>query len=155
MHKFRKYRVVLLAVLIVLVLGFGSRVLAADIILNDLNGKPVNLSRLTGKPVILFFWTTWCPSCRKTLNSLNQQYAEISKEGIIFFGVDVAEPVYKTERFFKGYALNFNVLLDVDGELADKYGLIGVPTFIFLNKDGKMVAQTYRWPANYKSLLTN
>jgi peroxiredoxin len=139
--------------LIFLALGFGKDSLAGDIILNDLEGQAVNLSNLKGKPVILFFWTTWCPFCRQELRSLNQQYSQIAKEGITILGVNVNEPTYKVERFFKGYPLNFRMLLDKTGKLADQYDLMGVPTYVFLDKTGRMVLQAHSLPENYKSLL--
>lgn len=153
MHIFRKFRTLLLMALICLVLGFGKDAQAADIILNDLGGQPVNLSSYTGKPVILFFWTTWCPYCRQELKKLNQQCSQIAKEGIIILGVNVNEPAYKVQRFFKDYQLNLKILLDKDGSLADKYNLLGVPTYIFLDKNGKVISQAHNLPENYKNLL--
>ena len=153
MINFIKFKLPVLIITISLVLGFGKAALAADMILNDLAGKPVNLSNYKGKPVILFFWTTWCPYCRQELNKLNLQQAKISREGILILGVNVNEPKYKVQRFFKGYTLNFQMLLDSSGALADKYNLIGVPTFVFLDKTGKEISQTHNLPANYKDLL--
>ena len=77
----------------------------------------------------------------------------MAKEGVIIFGVNVSEPEYKVQIFFKGYPLNFKMLLDKDGLLANKYGLMGVPTYIFLDKTGKVILQTHSFPVNYKSLL--
>ncbi|HNW39531.1 MAG TPA: TlpA disulfide reductase family protein [Candidatus Omnitrophota bacterium] len=153
MINFIKFKLPVLIITIFLVLGFGKAAPAADMILNDLAGKPVNLSNYKGKPVILFFWTTWCPYCRQELNKLNLQQAKISREGILILGVNVNEPKYKVQRFFKGYTLNFQMLLDSSGALADKYNLIGVPTFVFLDKTGKEISQTHNLPANYKDLL--
>ncbi|MFH0918520.1 MAG: TlpA disulfide reductase family protein [Candidatus Omnitrophota bacterium] len=151
----RKFKTLLLIALICLVVGFGKGVQAADdIILNDLSGQAVNLAGYKGQPVILFFWTTWCPYCRAELRELNQQYSAITQEGIVLLGVNVNEPVNKVQKFFKGYQLNFRMLLDKSGLLADKYELMGVPTYIFLNKTGKVVLQTHNLPANYKSLLS-
>ena len=153
MHIFRKFRTLLFIALIWLVLGFAKDALANDIILNDLGGSAVQLSSYKGKPVILFFWTTWCPYCRQELRMLNQQYSQIAKEGIVLLGVNVSESDYKVQRFFKGYPLNFKMLLDKAGLLADKYGLLGVPTYIFLDKNGQVISQAHSLPVNYKSLL--
>jgi peroxiredoxin len=150
---YKKFRVGLLIGLVLLALGFSQGAVAADMVLNDLSGQQNKLSSYIGKPVILFFWTTWCPSCRKELKILNQQAPAISKEGIVILGVDVGEPDYKVKKYLTDYPLNFKVLLDKGMELTDSYGLIGVPTFIFLNKAGKVVAQTHRLPADYQSLL--
>ncbi len=154
MFIFRKFKTLILMILILLILGFAKKALASDIMLNDLNGKAVNLSQSSkGKPVILFFWTTWCPYCRSEIKVLNQRHAQIEKEGIVVFGINVGEPDYKVQRFFKDYQLNFRMLLDQVGLLADKYGLMGVPTYMFLDKTGQMILKTHSLPENYKSLL--
>jgi peroxiredoxin len=153
MHIFRKFRTLLLLVLIWLVLGFAKEALAGNIILNDLGGRAVDISSYKGKPVILFFWTTWCPYCRAELKILNQQYSVISREGIVILGVNISESENKVQRFFKGYPLNFKILLDKDGLLADKYDLLGVPTYVFLDKTGQLISQEHSLPGNYKNLL--
>ena len=153
MRNSKRFRLMLFMGLISLILGFGETALAAEITLKDLDGQTVSLSSYNGKPVILFFWTTWCPYCRQELKKLNQQYSQIAKEGIIVLGVNVNEPDYKVQKFFKDYQLNFKILLDKGGLLADKYNLIGVPTYIFLDKTGKVISQAHNLPANYKSLL--
>ncbi|MHB8154692.1 MAG: TlpA family protein disulfide reductase [Candidatus Omnitrophota bacterium] len=153
MHIFRKFRALLLMVLIWLVLGFSEGALADDIILNDLGGRAVQLSSYKGKPVIMLFWTTWCPYCREELKNLNQQYLQIEQQGIVVFGVNVNEPDYKVQRFFKNYQLNFRILLDKAGLLSDKYGLMGVPTYVLLDKTGEVISQSHSLPDNYKSLL--
>lgn len=150
---FPKFRALLLMALICLVLGFGKEALAGDIILNDLGGQAVDLSSYRGKPVILFFWTSWCPYCREELRTLNQRYSVMTQEGIIIFGVNVNEPDYKVQRFFESYLPNFKILLDKYGLLANKYNLIGVPTYIFLDKTGQVVSRSHSLPENYKSLL--
>jgi peroxiredoxin len=153
MVKLKKIKLLLALAIISLVLGMGEAALASEIILNDLGGQAVNISSYQGKPVILFFWTTWCPYCRMELKKLNQGYAQITKEGIVLLGVNVSEPEYKVRRFFKGYLLHFRMLLDKYGLLADKYELLGVPTYIFLDKAGKVISQAQRLPENYKNLL--
>jgi peroxiredoxin len=122
------------------------------IVLNDLQGASVNLSRLKN-PTILFFWTTWCPYCRKEIKALNQIYPQMQKEGITVFAVNVGESAYRVQRFFKDYVLNFRVLLDKDQKLADNYDLLGVPTYIFLDKHGLVVLRDNSLPADYKNLL--
>ena len=154
MFDFKRGRLLLFAALTFLMLGCFSWAFAAEISLDDLNGQKHSLSQYLGKPVILFFWTTWCPSCRKELVNLGQRSGAISEEGIVVLGVDAGEPDYKVKKYLKDLPLNFTILLDKEMELVDKYELIGVPTFVFLDKDGKVVGQAHRFPANYKSLLT-
>jgi peroxiredoxin len=152
-HNSGKSKILLLMLLICLVLGAGKCALAGDMILNDLYGQPVNIASYQGKPVVLFFWTTWCPYCRAELKILNQQSVSMAKEGIIVIGIDVNEPDYKVRRFFEGYQLNLKILIDKTGSLSDKYGLLGVPTYVFLDKTGKEITQAHNLPVDYKSLL--
>lgn len=141
------------AILIFPALCFINTAAASDIILNDLKGSPVNLSSPKNKPTILFFWTTWCPYCRKEIKVLNQNYAQMEKEGITLFAVNIGESSDKVQRFFKDYTLSFGALLDKDGEAADNYDVIGVPTYVFLNKAGRIISHENTLPADYKNLL--
>ncbi|MDD5477867.1 MAG: TlpA disulfide reductase family protein [Candidatus Omnitrophica bacterium] len=149
----KKNRILVLVILILLVLGFSKTASAGDIILNDLDGKAVDLSSYNGKPTILFFWTTWCPYCRKEIKILNQMYPQMKKEGITVFAVNIGEPDYKVQRFFMSNALTFGILLDRDGLVADKYKVIGVPTYVFMDKSGRVISDQHALPLDYKKLL--
>lgn len=166
MSIFKKIRILILVVLIILVSGFSKEIFAAgslpaagsaiggNIILNDLSGKTVDLSAYKGKPMILFFWTTWCPYCRKEIKILNQMYPQLKKEGINVFAVNVGESKYAVQNFFVKALLSFEVLLDKDGEAADKYNIMGVPTYIFIDKSGHLNSRNIL-PVDYKKLLLN
>ena len=154
MNNFRKFIVYLPLVLILLVLSFRSSVLAADIILKDLHGQEVNLSSENGKPTILFFWTTWCHFCRNEIKALNQNYERMENDGINVFAIDIGEPKYRVENFYENNMLNFKVLLDEHGLAADEYDVMGVPTYIFLDKSGKIISRGNNLPQDYKALLS-
>ncbi|MDD2752831.1 MAG: TlpA disulfide reductase family protein, partial [Candidatus Omnitrophica bacterium] len=100
MRKTRK-AAIFLVLIVILSSGFANTVLAGDIVLNDLESRRVDLSGLTGRPSILFFWTTWCPYCRTELRALNKMYPQMEKEGITVFAVNVGEENYKVKRFLK------------------------------------------------------
>ncbi len=153
MQNINKFKILFCALLICLGLGLFREGRAAEIILNNLDGQPVSVSSYQGKPVILFFWTTWCPYCRQEIKILNQHYSKIVKADIVLMGVNVSESDYKVQRFFKGYSLNFPMLLDKAGKLADQYDLIGVPTYVCLDKTGKLISRSNNFPERYKYLL--
>jgi len=155
MHLSRKGAVSLLTVLILLVFGFTNITFAQDIILKDLESQPVNLSHYKGNPAIFFFWTTWCPYCRKEMKTLNQMYPQMKKEGIALFGVNVGELDYKVVKFIKDNAISFRVLLDRNSAAAYDYEVIGVPTYILLDKAGRVIMQGNSLPVDYKDLLKN
>lgn len=110
--------------------------LAPDFTLKDLNGRPVQLSSLKGKVVLLNFWATWCPPCREEIPSmmrLNQAMQgkpfQMLAVSIDEGGKDAVESFFKKERFF------LPALLDSDGKVARRYGTTGVPeTFVIDSK---------------------
>ncbi|MDD3274690.1 MAG: TlpA disulfide reductase family protein [Candidatus Omnitrophica bacterium] len=150
----RNFRMPFLAVLFFIFSVFGSMSFAEGIVLSDLKGEKADLASYKGKPVILFFWTTWCPYCRQELKDLNQRYPQITEDGIVLLGVNVNEPSYKVQNFFESYPLQFRMLLDKNGLLADEYNLMGVPTYVFLDKEGKEISQAHSLPPDYKLLLS-
>ena len=153
MRNLGKAGIFLFLITMILILSFANTAFCGGLILNDLESKPVNLSTLSGKPAILLFWTTWCPYCRVELKSLNKMYPQMEKEGLVVFAVNVGEAGYKVERFLKENPLSIKILLDKDAKAAENYEINGVPTYIFLNKDGKVVSLEHSLPADYKSLL--
>lgn len=117
-----------------------EKTLAVDFKLSDLNQNTVTLSNFKDKqPVILFFWTTWCPFCRKELKTLKDMYPGLKEEGWELFAIDVGEPLYRVDNFTKSYSFNFRVLLDKDAAVAEAYNILGVPTYILINKEGYIV----------------
>ncbi len=155
MHFSRNGAVSLFTVLILLVFGFTNLIFAQDLILKDLESNSVNLSHYKGNPAILFFWTTWCSYCRKEIKALNQMYPQMKKEGITLFGVNIGELDYKVAKFIQDNAISFRVLLDRNSVAAYDYEVIGVPTYILLDKDGRVIMQGNSLPADYKDLLKN
>ena len=127
-----------------------------DFSLKDLDGNNITLSDFRNKkPVLLFFWTSWCFFCRGELSSLNRIYPQLQSEDIEILAIDIQENKAKVERFLRRNPVAFKVLLDSDAEVAYSYGLIGVPTFVLVNKRGEIVFQDNFFPQNrYKEFLT-
>jgi peroxiredoxin len=128
--------------------------LAADFKLEDLSQNTFSLSSYRDKqPVVLFFWTTWCPYCRTELKNLNEIYPQLRKDGWELLAINVGEPAYKVDNFVQGKGLTFKVLLDKDTAVADAYGLMGVPTYFFVDKKGNIILRENYFPlAKYKEL---
>lgn len=129
---------------------------AADFKLSDINNNTVTLSSYRDKqPVFLFFWTTWCPFCRKELKLLSDKYAQLVKDGFALLAINVGEPAYKVDNFIKKYSLAFEVLLDKDAKVAYTYDILGVPTYVLVDKKGYIVFEGNRFPQeNYKDLIS-
>lgn len=131
-----------------------AEILAKDFTLLDLENKESSLSSLKGKSVVLFFWTTWCPFCRKELKELNGMYADLKKDGIELLAIDTGEPLDKVDKFVKSYNLAFRVFLDKDMAVAESYEILGVPTYILIDKKGYIVFKDNQFPQKeYKNLI--
>jgi peroxiredoxin len=128
---------------------------APDFKLRDIDQRTVVLINYRDKqPVVLFFWTTWCPYCRKELKTLNDIYPELVKEGIEVLAVNIGEPATRVGRFTKTYPLAYRVLLDEDSAVAGDYELIGVPTYILIDRKGYIVFKDNYFPKEkYRSLI--
>ena len=116
---------------------------APDFSLKDLQGKVFHLRNQRGKPVLIFFGTTWCPSCRSELPFYKEIYEAYTKRGLEVIYVNIMEPRGKVARFTKANALPFKILLDEDGEVATNYAVVGVPSLVLIDKEGKIIKTTH------------
>jgi peroxiredoxin len=121
-----------------------------------MDGNQVILSNYRDKePVLLFFWTTWCPYCRIDLKTINAKYEELSRDGLKVLPINVGEPTNRVKNLLKNYNLVFKVLLDKDAKVAYAYGLSGVPTYVLIDKKGNIVSMGYQFPQKeYKAIIS-
>lgn len=145
----------LVCTIMILVLGLNltNQAFGENIVLKDLQGNNVNLESYQGRPRLFVFWTTWCPYCRKAIQSLTQMNSQLQKDGVLVLAVNVNESRSKVERFFKNLPFNFKVLLDQNALLASSYNVNGVPTYVLINAANEIVEKVNSFPANYKVLL--
>ncbi len=129
--------------------------LAANFKLKDLYNNEYALSSYRNKqPVVLFFFTTWCPFCRKELSKLNDRYLGLARYGFELFVIDVGEPIEKVDKFAKSYSLAFKILLDQDTSVAQAYEILGMPTYVLIDKKGRIVSTGNTFPeGKYKELI--
>lgn len=116
---------------------------APDFSLKDIQGNTFKLSSYRGKPVLIFFGTTWCPSCRGELATYKEIYQTYTRRGMEVAYVNIMEPRGKVSKFAKANALPFKVILDEKGEVAEKYSVIGVPTLVLIGREGKIINITH------------
>ena len=126
---------------------------APDFALTSVSGKTVSLKDFKGKNVILFFFATWCPYCREKIPGLTQNYALYQSQWIDVVLIDAGESQQKVESFAKKQGLSFDILLDKDSKVSESYGVMGIPTFVLINKEGMIVDEDNELPGNYQDLL--
>lgn len=112
---------------------------APNFTLNDLNDHKFRLSDYKGRPVLLLFMTTWIRGTWKTIPRMKENYSLYNSKGLTIFNVDVMESREKVGRFAKERDIPYPTLLDEDGEVSRKFGIVGVPIFVLINGNGKIV----------------
>lgn len=128
---------------------------APDFTLKTLAGTNVNFTELRrGKGVIMFFWTTWCSHCRKAIKELGQKEREISEKGIRLVFIDTGEKRQVVEKYLEAHKIKVDVLLDEKSSVAVSYGIVGLPTFVFVDETGIIKAIQHRLPDNYETILS-
>ncbi|MEN8204476.1 MAG: TlpA disulfide reductase family protein [Pseudomonadota bacterium] len=113
-----------------------GNVMAPDFTLQDTNGKTHRLSDYRGRPVIINFWTTWCPPCREELPSMNRAWHLIEEEGIAMLAINMGEDEDTIFIFSADYPTDFPVLMDQSGEVIEQWPVKGLPTTYVIAPDG-------------------
>lgn len=127
---------------------------APDFSLALASGEKGSLKQMRGdNGVILFFWATWCPSCNQEIRDLDQVREKLEDNGIRVLLVDLEEPAKAVSKYLKKYKIDIPCFLDEKAEVADAYGLIGVPTYYFINKEGIVEAVEHSLPEQINEIL--
>jgi peroxiredoxin len=109
--------------------------------LTALNGKTYNLDALRGKVVLLNFWATWCPPCRREMPDMEKLYQRFSSKGLVVLAVS-DEKRETVEDFLKKQNYTFPVLLDPGRKVNTAFGIEGIPNSFLFDRQGKLVAQS-------------
>ena len=112
---------------------------APDFTLNDLSGKPLTLSSLRGKYVILDFWGSWCVWCIKGIPQMKEYYQKYAGKFEIL-GIDCNDSEEKWKAAVEKYELPWlHVYNTRDSKVLQQYDIEGFPTKIIVGPDGKIV----------------
>jgi thiol-disulfide isomerase/thioredoxin len=117
-----------------------NAVKAPNFTLKDVNGNDVSLSDFKGKVVILDFWATWCPPCRKGIPDLIELQNKYKNDlTVIGISLDQANTIKEVVPFYKSYGINYPVVYG-NAEVVNKYGGIeAIPTSFIIDKEGYVV----------------
>ncbi len=109
---------------------------ASDFTLSDLAGKPVKLSSLRGKVVLLDFWATWCGPCRIEMPRVQKFHDEFKSKGLVVLGVNDGEDASRVRPFLERNGYSFRILLDRDQSVAARYQVTGIPSLFVIDRHG-------------------
>jgi peroxiredoxin len=105
--------------------------------LPDLDDRPVELSSFKGRPVLLHFWATWCPTCREEMTIL-EDAARAHPGTIVILGVNLGEKRSKVAAYARQTGITFPILLDTRGKVASAYGVLSLPITLVIAPDGRV-----------------
>lgn len=112
----------------------------ADFTLTDLAGKAWTLSELHGKIVLINFWATCCPPCRKEMPDLEALHKRFSAQGLVVLGISDEDPA-KVGPFVRENAVSYPVLLDPGKSVKHTFALRGIPNSFVFDRSGQLVAE--------------
>ncbi len=98
--------------------------------------RALSLHDLRGKPVVLNFWASWCVPCREETPLLIRLHKVYSRRGVSFVGVNTQDEAPAARRFLAQYQADYPVVISSDDRLMVTYGILGLPTTIFIDAGG-------------------
>lgn len=102
------------------------------------NGHFLRLSDLQGRPVVINFWATWCGPCRLEMPELMR--AATTEPNLVMLAVNVQEAQTTVAPFAEEFVMTTPVVIDPEGVVQRLYEVRGLPTTVFIDKDGRIDA---------------
>lgn len=115
----------------------SSRPPAPDFTLVSISGEEISLRNFLGRPVVLVFWATWCPSCVRETPELVSFHSS-HKEDVAVVIVALQSPAEEVGTVFARYGTDLVVVLDQSGKVASSYGVRAVPTLFIVDRSGSI-----------------
>jgi peroxiredoxin len=144
--KFRNLLLALLTSSLLLIQGCSDDATAPVAVMEaapDFNmalfeGRDFQLSAQKGKVVVINFFASWCVSCGEETPVLEKLSHAYPPQAVVFLGIAVDDTEKKAKEFMKKAGLTISAGLDKTGKIKDAYGIYGMPTTFFIDKNGKV-----------------
>ncbi|MGH2445337.1 MAG: TlpA family protein disulfide reductase [Candidatus Limnocylindria bacterium] len=116
---------------------------APDFVLADLEGNPIELAELRGRPVVLNFWASWCGPCVEEFPLLRDAAARHADDGLVVIGIVYQDRSEAARDFMARHDATWPAAMDPGERVAQAYGIIGPPETYFIGRDGTIVARQF------------
>jgi len=113
---------------------------APDFTLEDMDAKKYSLKDYRGKVILLNFWATWCPPCRREMPSMERLNKKFKGKDFAVLAVNQMEGVDPVFAFTGGLEVDptFPIVFDKDSSVSRAYGVMGLPTTYLIDKKGNV-----------------
>ena len=119
---------------------------APDFKMKTIDGKDLRLSKLKGKTVVLDFWASWCPDCRKDAPEVVRMQQEYARQGVEFVGVSMDTDVEAWRKACQQYGMTYTQVSELkkmkETAIAKAYGVKWIPSMVVIDKDGRVALST-------------
>ncbi len=130
--------------------SFTEGALAPDFTQNTPEGKPMSLSDMRGKVVLIDFWASWCGPCRKENPNVLKIYNKYKDKGFDILAVSLDKKKGSWLKAIEKDGLIWNHVSDLRGwknEVAGAYSVTSIPHTVLVDAEGKIIARNLRGPA--------
>lgn len=115
--------------------------MAPDFTVADLDGNPLRLADLQGRPVIVNFWASWCGPCVEEFPLLREAAATHAEDGLAVVGIVFRDRSEAARDFMARNGATWPAAMDPGERVATDYGILGAPETYFIGRDGTIVAR--------------
>lgn len=114
--------------------GVGD--VAPDFITPLLIGDALQLSKLRGQPVVIYFWATWCGSCVFDFPIIDEVYQQQKDSGLVILALNIGQDQAEVQKFVTAGGYTVPVGLDGNMDIGRAYRLLGFPSTYFIDREG-------------------
>jgi thiol-disulfide isomerase/thioredoxin len=106
--------------------------------LKNMDDELIDIKTMKGKTIVINFWATWCPPCRREMTSLEKLHLETKDKDIVVLAINIGEDIETVFSFINSIepSPTFPILFDTDSLTMKQWNVIGLPTTYIINPEG-------------------
>jgi len=97
-------------------------------------------SQFKGDVIYVDFWASWCVPCRASFPWMNEMLAKYEDQGLKIVGVTLDQDQILARQFAEEFKAEFTIAFDLDGALANQFGVKALPSSVLIDRKGNLVA---------------